>query len=68
MEINIIENIINNIKLEDNTSLIAIIDETVIDDDELVLPGLGVILSLFWNDLNNEEKTKIANIILKNIR
>lgn len=68
MEINIKENIINNIKLEDNTSLIAIIDETVIDDDELVLPGLGVILSLFWNDLNNEEKTKIANIILKNIR
>lgn len=68
MNIDIRENIINNIKNETDKTLVAIIDETTLSDDELVLPGLGVILSLFWNGLEKEEKLKIANIALKKIK
>jgi len=35
--------------------------------DELVLPGLGVVLELFWENLIKEEKEKIASIILEKI-
>lgn len=68
MNIDIKENIINNIKFENTDSLIAIIDESAISNDELVYPGMGVILSLFWNSLNKDEKIKIANTILKKIK
>ena len=68
MNIDIRENVISNIKTEDETSLVAIIDESAISDDELVLPGLGVILSLFWNKLAKEEKLKMASLVLKEIK
>ena len=68
MNIDIRENVISNIKTEDEKSLVAIIDESAISDDELVLPGLGVILSLFWNRLAKEEKLKMASLVLKEIK
>mgnify|MGYP001624849706 CR=1 FL=1 len=68
MNINIRENVINKIKNDDNNEIIKTIDETVITGDELVLPGLGVMLELFWNDLTNDQKTNIANIIRNKIK
>ena len=38
-----------------------------ITNDELVLPGLGVILELFWNNLNIKQKKDIAIIIKNNL-
>jgi len=67
MNLDIRENIINKIKDDTETDIINTIDESVITSNELVLPGLGVILELFWNNLNQEDKKKIANIIKKNI-
>ena len=68
MNINIRENVINKIKKDDNNEIIKTIDESVITGDELVLPGLGVMLELFWNDLTNDQKTNIANIIRNKIK
>ncbi len=68
MNINIRENVINKIKNDDNNEIIKTIDESVITGDELVLPGLGVMLELFWNDLTNAQKTNIANIIRNKIK
>ena len=68
MNINIRENVINKIKNDDNNEIIKTIDESVITGDELVLPGVGVMLELFWNDLTNEQKTNIANIIRNKIK
>lgn len=68
MNINIRENVINKIKNDDNNEIIKTIDESVITGDELVLPGLGVMLELFWNDLTNDQKTNIANIIRNKIK
>lgn len=67
MNIDIRANVIEKIKNDDEQTIINTINESVITNDELVLPGLGVMLELFWNDLNDSEKMNIANIIKKNI-
>lgn len=67
LEIDIRKNIINNLKNEDVNGIISIIDESITSKDELVLPGLGVILELIWNDLNNNDKEKLANIVIKKV-
>lgn len=68
MNINIRESVIAKIKDDDENSLIQTINESITSKDELVLPGLGVMLELFWNDLNNNEKQNIAQIIRKNTK
>ncbi len=56
MDIDIRKNIYNNLKNEDTNKLLEIINDSVENDDEIVLPGLGVILELVWNNLSNEIK------------
>lgn len=67
MDLDIRKNIINNIKSDNYCDIIAMINETVTSNDEIVLPGLGVILELFWSDLELNDKEYIAKIIKKNI-
>lgn len=67
MNINIRENVFEKIKNDNEEDLIAMINDSVITNDEIVLPGLGVMLEIFWNDLNDDEKLRIANIIKNNI-
>lgn len=67
MDLDIRKNVISKIKDDDEKSIIATINESVITNDELVLPGLGVMMELFWNNLNDSEKMNIANIIKNNI-
>lgn len=67
MDLDIRLNIKNNLKNEDVNGIISTINESTNTNDELVLPGLGVILELFWNELSQEEKEKIANIVIKKI-
>ena len=56
MNIDIRANVIEKIKNDDEQTIINTINESVITNDELVLPGLGVMLELFWNDLNDSKK------------
>ena len=68
MNIDIRKNVIKNLKNESISSLIETINNAVLTKkDELVLPGLGVVLELFWENLIKEEKEKIASIILEKI-
>ena len=67
MDLDIRKNVISKIKNDNEKSIIAMINESVITNDELVLPGLGVMMELFWNNLNENEKMNIANIIKNNI-
>ena len=67
MDLSIRKNIIENIKSDNYEHIITTINESVTNADEIVLPGLGVILELFWSDLKLEEKEYIAKIIKKNI-
>ncbi len=67
MDLDIRKNVIGKIKNDDEHAIIATLNESVITNDELVLPGLGVMLELFWNELNENEKMNIANIIKRNV-
>lgn len=67
MSLDIRENVINNIKNDDEKAIIDTINESVVTSDELVLPGLGVMIELFWNKLDYKEKMNIANIIKNSI-
>lgn len=68
MDIDIRKNVIEKIKNDDEQTIVKTINESVITNDELVLPGLGVLLEVFWNDLTDSEKTNIAKIIKTNIK
>ena len=67
MNIDIRKSVIDKIKQDDENSIIRTINESITSGDELVLPGLGVMLELFWNELNDEVKYNIAGIIKKSI-
>ena len=68
MELDIRKSIINKIKDDNEEEILSTINESVITNNELVLPGLGVLLELFWNKLSESEKMRIANIIKNNIK
>lgn len=67
MNIDIRQSVIDKIKGDNEEDLIKTINESVTSNDELVLPGLGVMLELFWNNLNEEVKHNIAGIIKSKI-
>lgn len=62
MDLDIRRHVIDNLK-DDKNSILDTIEESVTINDEMVLPGLGVILELFWNELSKNDKDKIVNII-----
>ncbi len=68
MNIDIRSNVISKIKNDDSKDIINTVDEAITSKDELVLPGLGVLFEIFWDNLGHEEKTNIANTIIKNIK
>ena len=68
MNIDIRSYIINNFKDDDIDMLKASIIESINDHDEEILPGLGVLFELLWNNSNNEFKDDILSILFKNIK
>lgn len=67
MNLDIRENVISKIQNDNENDIIETLNESVITKDELVLPGLGVMLELFWNNLSDNEKMNIASIIKNSI-
>lgn len=67
MNLDIRKNIIEKIKNDSEEVILNTIDETTESNNELALPGLGVILELFWNSLDKNEKEKITKIIKTNL-
>lgn len=68
MDTDIRKYIKNNLK----DSSIEEIEETVISsvtsNDEVVLPGLGVLFEMVWNNINDNDKQKILNTLYKAIK
>lgn len=67
MNIDIRTNIINNFK---NTNLQEInyaIEESIKDNNELALPGLGVFFELLWNNSDNNQKQQIIEKIKRGL-
>ena len=67
MDMNIREHIINNFKGDDYNTLRQAIDESVTSQDEVTLPGLGVFLSIIWENADQELKNELIEIIKKRV-
>lgn len=63
MNISIKEHIINNFKEDSIEEIKEAVNESVESNDEMTLPGLGVFMSLLWENSNEEEKNKILDKI-----
>ncbi len=63
MDVDIRKSIINNFKGDDYETLRKAIEESIKDNDEVVLPGMGVFFEIIWTDCDEEMKEKIINII-----
>ena len=67
MDMSIREHIINNFKGDDYNTLRQSIDESVTSQDEVTLPGLGVFLSIIWENADQELKNELIEIIKKRV-
>ena len=67
MDMSIREHIINNFKGDDYNTLRQAIDESVTSQDEVTLPGLGVCLSIIWENADQELKNELIEIIKKRV-
>ncbi len=61
------QHIIENFKNDDVNSIMEAITSSVNDQDEVVLPGLGVFFKLFWNEADDDVKKKIAELVRKGL-
>ncbi len=68
MESEIKEYIINNFKDDDEETIKNAITESIKDQDEVALPGLGVFFILNWNASTAEERSKIVQNIHAQIK
>ena len=68
MDTNIRYYIINNFKGDDFSTLKNAIEEAIKEQDELILPGLGVFFELVWENADQELKNQIIEIIRKRVR
>ena len=67
MDLSIRYPIINNFKGDDFDELKRAIDESIAENDEETLPGMGVFLELIWQGADDKLKQEMIEIIKKQI-
>lgn len=67
MQIDIRENIKKNFKEASINDIKTSIEDAILDNDEITLPGLGVFFEILWNTSNETEKNNILNSIKNGI-
>ena len=60
--------IINNFKDDDINTLKNAIEESIKEQDEIALPGMGVFLEIIWSDASEELKQQMLDIIYKRVK
>ena len=63
MNLDIRSHIINNFKGDDINVLKDAIEESIRNNDEITLPGMGVFFELVWQKADEETKNKILSIL-----
>ena len=63
MNLDIRSHIINNFKGDDINTLKDAINESIKNNDEITLPGMGVFFELVWQKSDEETKNKILSIL-----
>ncbi|MBR3661597.1 MAG: small acid-soluble spore protein SspI [Bacilli bacterium] len=64
-DIKIRDYIINNFKDDDETTIKNAIEESIKENDEVTLPGMGVFFEIIWQDSTDLEKEKILTTLKK---
>ena len=57
--------IINNFQGDDTNTIKNAIGESIKEQDEVTLPGMGVFFEIVWTDSTEEEKNKILDLLKK---
>lgn len=63
MNLDIRSHIINNFKGDDINVLKDAIEESIKNNDEITLPGMGVFFELVWKKADEDTKNKILSIL-----
>ncbi len=68
MDVDIRRHIINNFREDDVDTLRNAIEESIKEQDEIALPGMGVFLEIIWQDASEELKKQMLDIIHNRIK
>lgn len=68
MDLDIRKHIINNFKDDNINTLRSAIEESIKENDEITLPGMGVFLELIWQEIDEEKKKELLEIIERCIK
>lgn len=68
MNIDIRKSIINNFKDSSITEINDSINDSIKEQDEITLPGLGVFFEILWRNSNEEIRNYIIDTIKKNLK
>ena len=61
--IKIREYIINNFKNDNENELMEAIDDSIVEQLEEALPGLGVFMEIIWKNANDKLKKELIDIL-----
>lgn len=67
MEKSIRDHIIYNFRKDDINTLRSAIEESIEEQDEVTLPGLGVFFEILWTDSDEALKDNILSILKKRL-
>lgn len=68
MDLNLREAILSNIASNNQDQLEATIVDAIQDGEEKMLPGLGVIFELIWNQSNEEDKQEMIDALEQGVQ
>ena len=63
MDIDLRQAVINNMKGANSATVSSTIADAIQVKKEQLLPGLGVLFEIYWNNISKEEQDKVANLI-----
>ena len=67
MNIDIRSHIINNFKGDNKDILKQNIENSIKENDEITLPGEGVFFEIIWNNIDNDLKDKLLDVLISEI-
>ena len=67
MGVSIREHIINNFKGDDYETLRNAIEESIKEQDEITLPGMGVFFEIVWREADTALQNKILELIKQRV-
>jgi len=68
MELNLRKAILDNIATNDQKQLEATIVEAIQNGEEKMLPGLGVLFELIWEQSSNQEKNEMIESLEQGVK